>query len=261
MSEEYIHAEIESADKAIFEAFVRRMRAISALKEGRGSNQDLLSADLAQDAATIRRIVESAPDDVPAEAVARLFRVVIGECVAFQGVKSVRIAGGDNTSHVNAARGLFGYATPLVQAADPREALEAIAEEEGGIACLPWPELPGAGQWWPMLNESRFKHMRILAGWPNLPGHDASSLETAIIAPRTMAPSGKDHMLAIARDDLHHANRAFRDAEIEGEVVARVRSLALIKIYSFMPENDSRLDVLRDNGLDGVRIVGVLPQA
>ncbi|MFC7292078.1 hypothetical protein [Hirschia litorea] len=260
MNDEYILAEIESADRALSEAFVRRLRAISALKEARHVDENEISADLAADAALIRRLIGEAPDDVSIDAVARFCRAFIGECVVYQGVKAVRYAGGDEARLVDAARGFFGYAAKLTRSADPREALEAVAEEAGVVACLPWPELAGGGQWWPMMNESRFAGLKILSGWPNLPGDDAPPMETAIVARKALSPSGSDDMFAIAHDDIHDANRLLRQIELPGEVVARVRSLALIKLSGYVTEDDSRVIEARNAGLDGFRIIGVLPR-
>ncbi|ACT57928.1 hypothetical protein [Hirschia baltica] len=260
MNEEFIRAEIESADKALNEAFIRRLRAISALKEAKRVDDTEISADLAADAALVRRLIEEAPDDVSIDAVARFCRAFIGECVVYQGVKAVRYAGGDATRLVAAARGFFGYAANLTSAVDPREALEAVAEETGVVACLPWPELAGGGQWWPMMNESRFSGLKILSGWPNLPGENAQPLETAIVARKELSPSGADDMYAIAHDDIHDAHRILRNLDMPGEVVARVRSLALIKLSGYITEDDSRLAEARQAGLDGLQIIGVLPR-
>lgn len=260
MDKDQIHAEIAAADEALIQAFIRRSRAVRRLRETRAGDEDVISADLAADAAMVRRFASETPEDMPADAIARICRAVIGEAVQTQGIRAVRFAGGDEATLVNAARGYFGYSANLVEATDPREALEAVEEEKGVVACLPWPELSGAGQWWPMLNENRFSDLRILAGWPNLPGQDASLLETAIVARKALSPSGADDMFAIAHDDLYEAERIVKAAGMTGEVVARVRSLALIKLEGFVAEDDSRLAAARSDGLEGMRIIGVLPR-
>jgi hypothetical protein len=112
-----------------------------------------------------------------------------------------------------------------------------------------------------MLNETRYQDHRIHAGWPNLPGEDAPAPKTAIIARKQLSPSGADDIFAIAHDDIHDANRIMRLVELPGEVVSRVRSLALIKIRGYIDDADSRLEAARSEGLDGLRIVGVLPHA
>ena len=172
MSDEYIRAEITAADRQLVDAFMRRLRAIRALQEARGASDNEITANLAGDAANIRRFIDASPDDIPPDAIARFCRAFIGECVTYQGVRTVTFAQGDEQRMVNAARGYFGYGVTLEHAVDWRTALEMVIERDGLVACLPWPETPGAGQWWPALIEDRFSDLRILAGWPNLPGDD-----------------------------------------------------------------------------------------
>ena len=260
MSEEYIRTEIQAADEALISAFTKRFRALRALQEIRGKEDSEISADLALDAASVRRIVAATPDDVPRDSIARVLRTVIGECVVFQGVKTVCFTAADHERMVSAARGMFGYSVNLVPAADWREALEMASEKTGVIACLPWPETPGSGQWWPALIEDRFDALRILAGWPNLPGERRTILDTAVVAKQALTPSGSDDTFAIGHDDLHEANRILREASLEGEPVARVRTLALIRLQGFVHEDDSRLAEARKGGLEGLRVVGALPR-
>ena len=257
MSDEFIQAEISAADKQLVDAFIRRLRAIRAIQEARGHDDKTITANLAGDAANIRRFIETAPSDIPPDAVARFCRAFIGECVTYQGVKTVAFAQGDEQRMVNAARGYFGYGVTLEPASDWRAALEMVMENDGMVGCLPWPELPGAGQWWPALIEDRFHDLKILAGWPNLPGPD-TPLEAALIARRNLEPSGSDDMLLIAHDDMHDAERLLRNAEIPGEVTARVRSQALIRVNGYIAEDDLRIAHLRAAGLDGLRVVGIL---
>ena len=260
MSDEYIRAEITAADRQLVDAFMRRLRAIRALQEARGASDNEITANLAGDAANIRRFIDASPDDITPDAIARFCRAFIGECVTYQGVRTVTFAQGDEQRMVNAARGYFGYGVTLEHAVDWRTALEMVIERDGLVACLPWPETPGAGQWWPALIEDRFSDLRILAGWPNLPGDDVE-LEAALVARRKLEPSGADDTILICHDDMHDAERLMRNMEFTGSVTARVRSLALIRISGFVEENDPRLAELRTNGLDGLRVIGILSHA
>ncbi len=259
MSDQYIRTEIASADAALLEAFMRRLRATRALQEAQDATDGEITANLAGDAAILRRLIAAAPDDIPIDSIARFCRAFIGECVVFQGVKQVAYTASEEMRMVSAARGYFGYAVELVPATDWREALEMVVETRGMVACLPWPETPGSGQWWPALIENRFDNLRILAGWPNLPGESRGQLEAALVAPQALAPSGADDTFAIGHDDIFEAPRILKEAGFEGEVVARVRSLALIRLSGFVTEDDKRLALTRAGGIDGFRVIGALP--
>ena len=92
MSDEYIRAEITAADRQLVDAFMRRLRAIRALQEARGASDNEITANLAGDAANIRRFIDASPDDIPPDAIARFCRAFIGECVTYQGVRTVTFA-------------------------------------------------------------------------------------------------------------------------------------------------------------------------
>jgi hypothetical protein len=191
---------------------------------------------------------------------ARLWRALCGDMLAARGLKSVHLAGGDIAMLIEGARGYFGFAAPLTMAGSLREALDRANDTPGVLACTPWPEAPGAGQWWPMLNESRHRELTILAGWPCLASNGSAMPKVAIVAKGPPRSSGDDDMLATVHDDARNAERTFADLGIETSVAARARSLALLKVRGFVAMDDPRLDIARRAGLEGLRIVGVLPR-
>jgi hypothetical protein len=75
-----------------------------------------------------------------------------------------------------------------------------------------------------------------------------------------MESSGDDDTLATAHDDRYQAERTLSDLDFKAEVVARARSLALIRIKEFVSVDDRRIELARKAGLDGLRIVGVRPR-
>jgi hypothetical protein len=188
----------------------------------------------------------------------RIWRALCGEYMRAGGLRQVVIAGGDAVTAVATARGYFGFSVPFVQVADIREALERALDSSDQLACLPWPEQAGAGQWWPMLNESRFRDLSILAGWPGFPAGSGAPV-AAIVGRAARSSSGSDETLLTAHDDLHKAERLMADAGLPAEVAARARSLTLIKVAAYVEEGDLRLETARRSGLEGLRIVGVRP--
>ena len=259
-SHQDLRDEIDAVDSMLLGAFIRRMRAVRKLQEAtKLSPEEAGSAHLAIEAAGIRKLVEGTPSDLPAEAVERFCRAFVGECAVYQGFDTVTFPAGDEQRMVTAARGFFGYGVNLEPAGDWREALQIAAQRQDAVAFMPWPELPGAGQWWPALIEDRLSELRILAGWPSMPTEADNGLEAALVARRKCAPSGNDDTFAIAHDDLHEADDAMHAAGMQGSVVARVRSLALLRLKGFVSMDDPRLAMLRSSSLEGFRIVGVLP--
>lgn len=215
----------------------------------------------AREAAEMRRLCRQASDiGAPADAIARIWRSLYGDMLVARGLKAVYVAGGDIAQSLEAARGYFGFAPNLVPVVEIREALERALDQQGVISCVPWPEHAGSGQWWPMLNEGRFRSLAIVAGWPNLPGSPTATPRMAVIGRIGMESSGDDDTLATAHDDQYRAERMLAEVDLKAEVVARARSQALIRIREFVSVDDRRIDLVRRAGLDGLRIVGVRPR-
>ncbi len=174
----------------------------------------------------------------PPDAIARIWRSLCGDVAVARGLKTVYVAGGDVTLSVEAARGYFGFGPNVVPLVGIRDALERADSTPGTLACVPWPEHAGAGQWWPMLNENKFRNLVIVAGWPSLPSSAKETPRTAIVGKMSMESSGEDDTLATAHDDHYSADKRLKDVGLEAEVVARARSLALIRISEFVAVDD-----------------------
>jgi hypothetical protein len=215
----------------------------------------------AREAVEMRRLCrDAAAIGAPPEAIARLWRSMCGDVAAARGLKAVYVAGGDVTLTLEAGRSYFGFGPDLIPLVGIRDALERVATETGALACLPWPEHAGSGQWWPMLNESRFGDLMIGCGWPSLPGRLEEGPRVAIVGRIPMESSGDDDTLATAHDDHWTADKLLAGVGIKAEVVARARSLALIRMSEFVAPDDRRIALAKAAGLDGLRVIGVRPR-
>jgi hypothetical protein len=214
----------------------------------------------AREAEELRRLIRGPGAGTPRETLARLWRALCGDMLVARGLKAVHLAGGDTSMLIEGARGYFGFGAPVVVAGSLREALERVLDTPGTLACTPWPESAGAGQWWPMLNENKYRDLTLMAGWPCMGLQGEASPRVAIVAKGPARSSGDDDMLATVHDDARTAERILGDLGIRSDVSARARSLALLRIRGFVAAEDPRLDMARRAGLDGLRIIGVLPR-
>lgn len=253
MSAEIFGPAEQAADDALLAALAARWRQITETPSG------AFSFHPAYEAHELRRMVRSA-GMAPPDLVTRIWRSLLGDALTASGLKAVYAGGGNPAQALEGARGFFGFGTNVVVVPEVREVLERVADSTDVLGCLPWPENAGPGQWWPMLNESRFRDLSIVGAWPNLPSEPAATPRVAILSKGAVESSGEDDMLATGHDDAHQAVRRLTEARIEGEVVARARSLALMRIRGFLDPDDPRLDAARRAGLEGFRIVGVLPR-
>ena len=208
-----------------------------------------------------RVFLAAADTGLPTDAMRRIWRSLCGEAMARQGLAAVFLAGTDAVMTRDGARSYFGFAPGVIHVAEVREALERIEETPDTFACVPWPEIAGAGQWWPMLNETRFRNLAILAGWPAPESGGPSAPRVAIVGKAPLELSGDDDALVTVHDDTRSAEPTLTRFGVRPNVVARARSLTLIRLHGFAAGDEARLDAARMAGLDGLRLIGVLPRA
>ncbi len=246
------------AAKAVAAAFGRRWRVV---QQERTAGGRAFAYAPGADAAELRAMaVGGGGDPVLSRALLRLGLAMQGELLVASGLKAVYVAGGQMDRSLEGARGYFGFGAPITPLKDVREALEYALKSPATLACVPWPEISGAGQWWPMLNEQRFRDLVIASGWPCLDVDDDAMPRMAIVGRARLVPSGRDEMIATVHDDRVVAEKYLRDAGLEAEVTMRARSLALLRIKGFVTQDDPRIATAIQAGLDGLRIVGALPR-
>ncbi len=246
------------AAKAISAAFGRRWRVVQQERIAGGRAFDYAPG---ADAAELRAMASGgAGDPALRAALVRLGLAMQGEMLVASGLEAVYVAGGHMDRSLEGARGCFGFGAPIVPLKDVREALERALQSSSALACVPWPENSGGGQWWPMLNEQRFRDLVIANGWPGLDGDSDTPPRMAIVGRAKLVPSGKDEMLATVHDDRVVAEKYLAEAGLTAEVTMRARSLALLRIREFVTQDDPRIARAIQAGLDGLRIIGALPR-
>jgi hypothetical protein len=258
MAADSFHQHSETMNDVFLSALAEKWRE---LKDAPAVSAAGIGFRPAREAAEMRRMCRAATAaGAPPDAIARIWRSLCGDVAVARGLKAVYVAGGDVTHSVEAAHGYFGFAPNIVPLVGVRDALERAVSTPGALACVPWPEHAGAGQWWPMLNENKFRDLVIVAGWPSLPSSKGETPRIAIVGKMSMESSGEDDTLATAHDDHYSADKRLKDVGLDAEVVARARSLALIRISEFVAVDDRRIDLVRKAGLDGLRVIGVRPR-
>lgn len=258
MAADSFHTVVETVNDPLLSALADRWRELQAAPAVSPAG---IGFRPAREASEMRRLTRAATAaGLPADAMARVWRSLCGDMLVNRGLKTVYVAGGDISHSIEAARGYFGFGPPMTPLVEIRDALERASSMPGVLACVPWPEHAGAGQWWPILNENRFHTLSIVAGWPGNPSSPSDTPRIAVVGRVAMEASGDDDTLATAHDDHHIAERRLGDVGLKAEVVARARSLALIRIKDFVAVDDRRIDLARKAGLDGLRVVGVRPR-
>ena len=139
---------------------------------------------------------------------------------------------------------------------EPQAALQKVAERPNDcVAVTPWPTAPGVGSWWPALSESRFHSLNLIAGLP-LTGSANEDADACVFAAAEPEEAGGDVTLILAFDPHHRAQRAMKEAGLEGREAARSEPRIMLRIEGFVSASDPRAAALTSQGLEGVRVVG-----
>lgn len=248
-------AELDAIDDQLL-ALVQQRAAmadrIAALKPGVGA-----PIRPAREVMLLRRLIAKA-DRADKEAVIDVWRGLIAANVRRQRPVEVLVAGaGSDTLRLfDLSRRHFGASARLSRADDARTALSRALESPTTLAVVAYPGVSGAGAWWPIFNETRFRPLAVVAALPLL-AEAGQEPEAAIVAQGiALEPAGGDYTFAVAFDHHHRAVRAFSEAAIVGREVARSREAILVRVEGFLAQNDPRVPALIQAGLDGFRVVG-----
>lgn len=172
------------------------------------------------------------------------------------GLSKVVVSGSEPIKTWDQARALFGHMVDMTVESDPRDVLTQCIEDQNTAGVVGWITSAGSGQWWPMMNESKFHDLRITGAWPV--SKDEPPL-AAIIAKGPIDIQLGHSTLLIAHDDHHRVGRAFGEMDLPVHELSRARSLVLFQIPHRIEESDPRLQAAKVSGLDGLRVVGALP--
>ena len=211
----------------------------------------------AREVSLLRRLIAKA-GAVDADAVVDVWRGLIAANIRRQRPIDVLVAGaGPETLRLfDLARRHFGASARISRADDARTALARVLENPATLAVTPYPGTSGAGAWWPIFNETRFRPLAVISALP-LMAEAGQEPEAAIVAQGVTAEAaGGDVTFAVAFDPHHRAVRAFNEAGILGRELARSRETILVRMDGFMAPGDPRIPTLIQAGLDAFRVVG-----
>lgn len=250
-----IRREIDRLDDAILSLVAERLRLGDSIAAAKPAGLPLRPG---REITMLRRLIAEAPAHMERDLVLELWRALIAANVRRQRAIDVVIGGGrgDATRLFDVARRHFGARARIVNVGEPQAALQKAAEKpEDCVAVTPWPTAPGVGSWWPALSESRFAKLHLIAGLPvGAPASDDP--EACVFAAAEAEEAGGDVTLILAFDAHHRAQRALKEAGLEGKEVARSEPRIILRIEGYVAAHDPRAAALTGHGLDGVRVIG-----
>lgn len=253
-SVESIRAEIDRLDDAILGLLAERLRLGDSIAAAKPAGLPIRPG---REITMLRRLIAAAPAHVERDLVVEVWRSLIAANVRRQRVIDVYVGGGrsDPTRLYDIARRHFGARARVQHVGEPQAALQKVAEKpEDCVAVTPWPTAPGVGSWWPALSESRFHKLHLIAGLP-LVGTGEEG-EACVFAAADPEEAGGDVTLLLAFDPHHRAQRALKEAGLEGKEIARSEPRIILRVEGFVGVHDPRGAALTGHGLEGVRVIG-----
>jgi hypothetical protein len=161
-------AEIIKIDQEIHDLLMRRAQRLGELRRGEREGAPSLPLRPAQDAATVRRIVERHKGDFPLRAVVRIWREILTAGVATDAQYSVHVYAGENAlAFWDLARSYFGATVPVTGHATASSVVHACAEDRMACGVVPLPEsAENVSPWWAQLAAAGDGGPRIMAKLP-----------------------------------------------------------------------------------------------
>ncbi len=257
---EEIRREIDNLDHQVHDLLMRRAELIVKVTEAKRKN-NMHTVQPEREAMMIRRLLARHTGVLPREAIARIWRELVGAVSLVQtGLKAVVTVPDDNRGllYWDMAKDYFSSVLPMQKTETPLSALAAVREGEVTFAVVPWPEVEEDRPWWAFLmTEEGEAPMRIMARLPfgdrnktNVtPDHQA-----LVVAKIRFEPSGDDRsFLAL---DLDHSVSRTRILDRSKEMGLTPRSLYssrakangntlhLLEVDGYVAQNDAKLTEL-----------------
>ena len=207
-----IRHEIDSLDHQVHDLLMKRAELIVQVTEAKRKN-NMHTVQPEREAMMIRRLLARHTGVLPREAIARIWRELVGAVSLVQtGLKATVTVpeGSRGLLYWDMAKDYFSSVLPMLKSESPLHALAAVREGDVTFAVVPWPENEDDKPWWSFLMaEDNDTPMRIMARLPfgdrnktNVtPDHQA-----LVVAKIRFEPSGDDRSF-IALDLGHEVSR------------------------------------------------------
>ncbi len=253
-----LRRQIDDIDTAIHDLLMKRTEV--AQRIGAVKGEDSVYMRPGREAMVLRRLLARHKGPLPGALIVRVWREIFAAVTALQGTLAVAVYAPEGSfGYRNLARDHYGWRTPITAYRSAAQVLEAISDGGATVGVLPVPVEDGVDPWWRNLARAGGAVPRIVARLPfalvEPPGADSPVALAISVA--GIEETGEDRAyLVIETGDLvsrGHLKQLLGEAgldaldiqscEEEGE-----RSLNLVEVEGFVPEDDARLARLMELG-------------
>lgn len=260
MSLEEIRREIDSLDHQVHDLLMKRAELIVKVIEAKRKNK-MHTVQPEREAMMIRRLLGRHTGVLPREAVARIWRELVGAVSLVQTNLKAAVTVPDNSRGLlywDMAKDYFSSVLPMQKSESALGALATVREGDVTFAVVPWPENEEEKPWWSFLMaETDENPMRIMARLPfgDRNKNSATPDHQALVVGKVKFESSGDDRSFLALD-LDHSISRTRIVERSTELGLTPRSLYsmrakdngntlhLLEVDGYVAQNDPKLALL-----------------
>lgn len=195
---ETLRHEIDSVDDALHDLLMRRAALVDDIGALKSSQRTAVFRP-SREALLLRRLLARNDSKLPALAVVRIWREIIGASTLIQGGLTVAYCPiGDVVTGDRLARGRFGAASPVLPVATPAQVVTAVTSGEASVGLVPVPRQDDSVPWWPLVyGRTGDAAVQVVAGIPFVLSGEGAEVSAFVIASGVAEPSGDDRSLIV----------------------------------------------------------------
>jgi len=205
-----IRRQIDQLDNKIHDSLMKRAELVLKIgDEKRKNNLQIIQPD--REVVMLRRLLARHKGPLPAQAVVRIWRELVGAVSLLQTGLRVAVCvpdGATGLMYWDMAKDYFSSVLPMQKVTNPLAAMSMVREGEATFAVLPWPEDDIENPWWSyMMDDQSDTKMQIFARLPLGAQNDEEAsgapFRALVIARLTYETSGEDRsflMLELPKD-------------------------------------------------------------
>ncbi len=255
-----VRREIDAIDDAILDLLKRRFAVVEKVKEIKGLSGDTRGIALrpAREAQVVRRLVAQSRGSVPGATVAKLWFELMAAASRFQSPITIHVpVSAKRLEHRDLIRFHAGAELPVVEHANPADAVRAAAGSPGGIALCPQDDGDGSlvqveEDCMSALFDALDRNVKVVAQLPFVAG--TSPVSALVVGQVPFDPSGDDVTLFALQGD---GNASDALAAAGFDVAADPRNYTggwqVVSVAGYVASEDARLAT---SGLEGLRCIG-----
>ncbi len=257
-----LRRQIDEIDAGIHDLLMRRTEVTQRIGVVKGDDSVYMRPG--REAVVLRRLIARHHGALPRMLIVRIWREIFAAVTALQGSLAVAVYAPEGSfGYRNLARDHYGWRTPITAYRSAAQVLEAVSEGQATVGVLPVPVEDVANPWWRSLARDGETVPRVVARLPFavVEPSGADSVEALAISLAMTEATGEDRsFLVIETGELFsrsHPKRFVADAgfevlDVQGVREEGERSLNLVEVEGFVPEDDVRLAPLAKLGEDTV---------